>query len=133
MGRFLTFILIGLIVFTVGFFYWRFYWVFGEGVKAGQLNFLVKKGYIFKTYEGRLIQSGFRGGAAGSIQSYEFEFSVTNLSIARQLMNNSGKEFELHYIEYLGAIPWRGNSKYMVDSILSMRDQSGRPVIDPKQ
>jgi hypothetical protein len=133
MGKFLTYLLIGLIVFTVGFFYWRFYWVFGEGVKAGQLNFLVKKGYIFKTYEGKLIQSGFKGGGTGSIQSNEFEFSVTNPAIAQQLMNNSGKDFELHYTEYLGAVPWRGNSKFMVDSILSMRGQEGGPVIDPKK
>ena len=52
--------------------------------------------------------------------------------IADQLMHNSGKEFELHYREYLGAIPWRGNSNYVVDSILSMRMPGGGPVINPK-
>ena len=41
-----------------GFFYFRFYFVFGEGVKAGDLNQVMYKGYVFKTYEGRLIQSG---------------------------------------------------------------------------
>ncbi len=132
MGRFLSTIIIVLLVFVIGFFYWRFYWVFGEGVKAGELNFLVRKGYVFKTYEGKLIQSGFKGGIAGSIQSYEFEFSVVDPAIARQLMNNSGKLFELHYKEYQGAIPWRGNSVYVVDSILSMRGSGTGPVIDPK-
>lgn len=132
MGRFLSIILIALLLFAGGFIYWRFYWVFGEGVKAGELNFVVKKGYLFKTYEGKLIQSGFKGGVAGSIQSYEFEFSVINESIANQLMNNSGKTFDLHYTEYLGALPWRGNSKYIVDSILSMSGGSGNKVIDPK-
>ncbi len=132
MGRFLSIILIALLLFAGGFVYWRFYWVFGEGVKAGELNFVVKKGYLFKTYEGKLIQSGFKGGVAGSIQSYEFEFSVINENIANQLMNNSGKTFDLHYTEYLGALPWRGNSKYIVDSILSMSGGSGNKVIDPK-
>lgn len=132
MGRFLTIFIVGLIVVLGAFLYWRYYWVFGEGVKAGELNFLVRKGYVFKTYEGKLIQSGFRGGPAGSIQSYEFEFSVTNESIANQLMNNSGKEFELHYKEYLSAVPWRGNSNYIVDSILSMRSSGGGTVITPK-
>ncbi len=113
----LLIVLLGLII----FFYWRYHYVFGEGVKAGQLNFLVKKGYVFKTYEGKLIQSGFRGGAPGSIQSYEFEFSVENDRIANQLMMNSGKEFELHYKEYMGVLPWRGHSKYIVDSIINMR------------
>ncbi|ULQ51027.1 hypothetical protein [Flavihumibacter fluvii] len=132
MGRFLSIILITLLVLTSGFVYWRYYWVFGEGVKAGELNYVVKKGYLFKTYEGKLIQSGFKGGIAGSIQSYEFEFSVINESIANQLMNNSGKTFDLHYTEYLGALPWRGNSKYIVDSILSMGGVSSGKVIDPK-
>jgi hypothetical protein len=96
-------------------------YVFGEGVKSGELNYLVKKGYIFKTYEGKLIQSGFRSRSPGTIQSYEFEFSVTDEKIALQLMTNSGKEFELHYKEYFGALPWRGHSVYIVDSILAMR------------
>ena len=132
MGRFFSIVIIALIVIGAGLFYWRFYWVFGEGVKSGELNFVVKKGYVFKTYEGKLIQSGFRGGMAGSIQSYEFEFSVENEQIATMLMENSGKQFDLHYKEYLGAIPWRGNTKYIVDSILSMSGQPTEKVIKPK-
>jgi hypothetical protein len=132
MGRFFTIVIIALIVIGAGLFYWRFYWVFGEGVKSGELNFVVKKGYIFKTYEGKLIQSGFRGGIAGSIQSYEFEFSVENDRIATTLMENSGKQFDLHYKEYLGALPWRGNTKYIVDSILSMNGQPEEKSIKPK-
>jgi len=100
----------------------RYYYVFGEGVKSGELNYLVKKGYIFKTYEGKLIQAGIRSRTAGSIQSYEFEFSVVNPKIAMQLMNNAGKEFDLHYKEYFGKIWWRGNTVYVVDSILAMRE-----------
>ena len=132
MGRFFTIVIVALIAIGAGLFYWRFYWVFGEGVKSGELNFVVKKGYIFKTYEGKLIQSGFRGGMAGSIQSYEFEFSVENEQIATTLMENSGKQFDLHYKEYLGAIPWRGNTNYIVDSILSMSGQPSEKVIKPK-
>jgi len=111
-------ILIGLIFFI----YYHFFWVFGEGVKAGQLNYVMKKGYIFKTYEGTLIQSGFKGSTAGTIQSYEFRFSIANEDIANKMMANSGKEFELHYKEYMGAVPWRGATVFIVDSILSMRD-----------
>jgi hypothetical protein len=48
------------------------------------------------------------------------------------LMENSGKQFDLHYKEYLGAIPWRGNTKYIVDSILSMGGQPTEKVIKPK-
>ncbi|MGM9765535.1 MAG: hypothetical protein ACI3ZO_04175, partial [Candidatus Cryptobacteroides sp.] len=50
-----------LAIALIGFISVKFYFVFGEGVKAGELNQVVYKGYIFKTYEGRLIQSGLRG------------------------------------------------------------------------
>ena len=110
-------------------FAWHFYWVFGEGVKAGQLNNFVKKGFVFKTYEGKLIQAGFQGGQAGSVQSNEFRFSVANESVATKLMANSGKDFELHYKEYMGALPWRGISVFLVDSIISMRDTKVLPDV----
>jgi len=102
-------------------FWWKYYFVFGEGVKSGELNYVVKKGNIFKTYEGKLIQSGFRSKTPGAISSYEFEFSVTNDSIANILMNNSGNYFDLHYKEYKGTIPWRGFSPFIVDKIISMK------------
>ena len=110
-----------LLLGLAAFFYFRFYYVFGEGVKAGELNQVVYKGYVFKTYEGRLIQSGFKGAkGGGSIQSNEFNFSVEKKAVADSLMRCSGKNVEVHYKEYLGALPWRGVQKYIVDSILSV-------------
>lgn len=102
-------------------FWWKYYFVFGEGVKSGELNYVVKKGNVFKTYEGKLIQSGLRSKAPGAISSYEFEFSVADDSIANVLMNNSGSYFDLHYKEYKGALPWRGFSPYIVDKIINMK------------
>ncbi len=104
--------------------FFKFYFVFGEGVKAGELNFVVYKGYIFKTYEGKVIQSGFNSKSKNStsvVQSYEFEFSITDPDIADSLMRCGGKTVELHYKEYLGKLPWRGQQKYVVDSIIAVR------------
>ena len=123
MRKFLGIFSLIVIVVLAAFIGWRYYYVFGEGVKAGELNYMVKKGYIFKTYEGKLIQSGLRSRTPGSVASYEFEFSVANDSIANILMLNSGKVFELHYKEYLGTIPWRGHSKYVVDKIINMKEE----------
>ena len=113
---------IAIILVLAGLTYYKYYFVFGEGVKAGDLNFIVKKGYVFKTYEGKIIQTGLRSRQAGSIQSNEFEFSVSDEAVANKMMLNSGKTFELHYREYKGALPWRGFSTYVVDSIVSMRE-----------
>ena len=114
--------LISVIVFAV-FIFFKFYFVFGEGVKAGELNYFVHKGYIFKTYEGKMIQTGFRSQTSGTIQSYEFPFSVEDKVVADSLMRCSGKEVELHYKEYLGTLPWRGVNKFVVDRIVSVKQR----------
>ena len=110
---------------VLGFFFFRYYFVFGEGVKAGELNQVMYKGYVFKTYVGRLIQAGFRGASSSkgtvTMESYVFEFSVEDKEVADSLMRCSGKSVELHYKEYLGALPWRGQQKYVVDKILSVK------------
>ena len=116
--------LIAILV-LAGFIYFKFYFVFGEGVKAGELNFVVYKGYVFKTYEGRVIQAGFgkgKGTNPGVIQSYEFDFSITDKAIADSLMRCGGKTVELRYKEYLGALPWKGQQKYIVDGIIAVRE-----------
>ena len=107
---------------AVAFIFFRFFFVFGEGVKAGDLNQVMYKGYIFKTYEGRLIQSGLRGVGKGTntMESYVFEFSVENEAVADSLMRCSGKNVELHYKEYLGALPWRGQQKKTASNMLSI-------------
>jgi hypothetical protein len=111
-----------ILIVLVLFFWWRYYFVFGEGVKAGNLNFFVKKGFIFKTYEGRLIQDGFKSTTPGAMQSNEFEFSVTSDSIAAILERNSGKIVELRYKEYLHSLPWRGMSTYVVIEVLNAEE-----------
>ena len=119
-----------LILALAGFIFVKFFFVFVEGVKAGQLNQVMYKGYVFKTYEGRLIQSGFKGAkGTNSIQSNEFNFSVVDKAVADSLMRCSGKTVELHYKEYLGTLPWRGMEKYIVDDILSVREGDSTTVI----
>ena len=114
-----------IILVVAGVIYFQYFFVSGEGVKAGELNYMVHKGYIFKTYEGKLIQSGFKGqsanGVATGIQSYEFQFSVTDESIADSLMRCSGKQVELHYKEYINPLVWRGVSEFVVDSIIAVK------------
>ncbi|MCI6314837.1 MAG: hypothetical protein SOV31_04985 [Candidatus Cryptobacteroides sp.] len=116
-----------ILIAAAGLFYFRYGFVFGEGVKAGVLNRVVYKGYVFKTYEGYIIQEGFNsttGKASGNvIQSNEFYFSVTDKAIADSLMYHcGGKHVQLHYKEYRGALPWRGQERFIVDGIVSVSD-----------
>src|SRR5690606_7864275 len=120
-SRILFYVITIVVIIAAGLFYYRYYFVFGEGVKAGQLNYFVKKGYLFKTYEGRLIQSGIRPGTGGGISSNEFRFSVTDKKVADILNSNAGSYLELHYKEYFHALPWRGTSEFVVDSVVSAK------------
>ena len=114
--------LIVLLVFAIWIFF-RFYFVFGEGVKVGELNYVVRKGYIFKTYEGKMIQPGSQSLTPGTVQSYEFSFSVEDKAVADSLMRCSGKNVELHYKEYQGVLLWRGASTFIVDKIVSVHNK----------
>jgi len=120
-------IVVAIVLVTVAVFgYFKFWFVLGEGVKAGELNQIVYKGWVWKTYEGRLIQTGFRGSKQGNgIQSNEFNFSVVNKAVADSLMRCSGKLVELKYKEYNGRLPWRGMQRYVVYEILSVDSNMG--------
>ncbi len=124
-SKIITWILVLLLLSGAVFVYFKFYFVLGEGVKAGELNQIVYKGWVWKTYEGRLIQTGFRGAKKGTgIQSNEFNFSVADKAVADSLMRCSGRVVELRYKEYNGMLPWRGMQKYVVYEILSISDNA---------
>ncbi|MDR2473833.1 MAG: hypothetical protein LBD53_09810 [Tannerella sp.] len=95
-----------------------YYYPVKKGVKAGKLNQVVYKGFIFKTYEGKLLpDSTCLIANEAKIQTSDFVFTVANKAIAEQLMRTGDKTVELHYTEYFKSIPWRGSSKYVVNKI----------------
>ncbi|MBP5455293.1 MAG: hypothetical protein J6Y37_02225 [Paludibacteraceae bacterium] len=121
--KIISILVLCVVLALAGVIYYRYYFVFGTGIKSGELNQIVLKGNLFKTYEGRLIQSGFKGTQANTIQSYEFNFSVEDEKVAKRLERLGRKSLELHYNEYKHVLPWRGNSVYIVDSIVSIIDE----------
>ena len=75
-GIITTLIILAILVII---FWWRYYYPFSDnGVKDGYLNKIEHKGYIFKTWEGTLIQSGLKSASPGAMQSPTFEFSVSS-------------------------------------------------------
>lgn len=118
----ILFLLLGL----AAFFYFRYYYVFGEGVKSGELNYVMKKGYVFKTYEGKIIQNGLKSAPTngGTIQSNEFIFSIEDESVALELMKMGDRTVDLYYKEYFHALPWRGNTVYVVDSFIVKSEEA---------
>ena len=104
------------------FLYFRFLFVYSTGVNAGDINYFQQEGVVFKTYEGKMIQSGFKSAhGMSNLQSNELKFSVTDQAVADSLMRCSGKHVELRWKRHLGTLPWRGNSQYIVTEILSVQ------------
>lgn len=102
-----------------GFFYFKFLWVFSDGTKTGELNSLTYTGYLFKTYEGEIILTGYGSkNSQGMVQSKNFKFSVSNKEVAEQLTRMTGQRVTVHYKEYKGTLPWRGYERAVVDSVM---------------
>lgn len=107
-----------VLVLLAGFMYFKFLWVFSDGTKTGELNSLTYTGYLFKTYEGEMILSGYgTKNNYGTVQSKTFKFSVQNKEVAEKLTQMTGMRVTVHYKEYKGALPWRGYERSIVDSV----------------
>ena len=120
-GKVITWSSVIAVIALAGFIFFKFCFVYSEGVNEGDINYFQKEGFVFKTYEGKMIQTGLKNTKVqGSIQSNEFKFSVEDERIAQQINNASGKQIKLHWKRYLGTLPWRGNSQFVVDSIYSI-------------
>ena len=64
-GKIIFWVVLVLLLAGAAFGYYKFLWVFSDGTKTGELNSLTYTGYIWKTYEGEMILSGY--GSKGSI------------------------------------------------------------------
>ena len=127
-GKLISLVVILLLLVGAGFCYYKFFWVFSDGTKTGELNSLTYTGYIWKTYEGEMILSGYgnKSGSAGTVQSKIFKFSVADKAVAEQLQQLTGQRVTVHYKEYKGALPWRGYERAIVDTI-----DNSEPVTEP--
>lgn len=119
-----TLVVIGL----AAFIFFKYCFVYSEGVNEGDINYFQKEGFVFKTYEGKMIQTGYNSkNSNATIQSNEFKFSVVDERVACLLNESSSEHVKLHWKRYLGTLPWRGKSEYVVDSVL----YTGRATMQP--
>ena len=118
-GKIIFWTVLILLLAGAGFGYYKYLWVFSDGTKTGELNSLTYTGYIWKTYEGEMILTGYgsKSPSGGSVQSKNFKFSVADRQIAEQLQQLTGQRVTVHFKEYKGALPWRGYERAIVDRI----------------
>lgn len=115
--RIFNWILFFIILFFGIFIYWKYFYTYSEGYRAGLLQKFSNKGTFFKTYEGEIILSSVSSTSNVAIASEKFFFSVIRKDLAIQFDTLQGQNVIVHYIQKNGAVPWRGDSQYLVDSI----------------
>lgn len=117
-GKVISWVSVLAVLALAGYIFFKFCFVYSEGINEGDINYFQKEGFIFKTYEGKMIQTGYNSkNSKSTIQSNEFKFSVEDERVAEQIQNSNSRQVKLHWKRYLGTLPWRGNSEFIVDSI----------------
>jgi hypothetical protein len=108
--------------------YWYYFNIYSDGDREGVMMKISRKGDIFKTYEGEIMQPGFRTGG-GSINSNNFKFTAIDEVVSKKLSDATGKTVKVHYVQYRRTLPWRGENynadnaetgQYVVDSVLEV-------------
>jgi hypothetical protein len=125
-AKIIAWIVVILLLAGAGFCYYKFLWVFSDGTKTGELNSLTYTGYIWKTYEGEMILSGYgnKSASGGAVQSKIFKFSVADKAVAEELQQLTGQRVTVHFKEYKGTLPWRGYERAIVDVI-----ENSEPIV----
>ena len=125
-AKIIAWVVVILLLAGAGFCYYKFLWVFSDGTKTGELNSLTYTGYIWKTYEGEMILSGYgnKSASGGAVQSKIFKFSVADKAVAEELQQLTGQRVTVHFKEYKGTLPWRGYERAIVDVI-----ENSEPIV----
>ena len=121
MKKILVWFFVLLVVLGAGTITFLYYGSYSTGVRAGTIIKLSKKGVVFKTWEGQLSVNTFGAVKSDNQLSEIFEFSVQkgqdSIYNVLQKASLSGERINLHYIERYAVLPWRGSTKYFVESV----------------
>ena len=117
MKKFITWTIILIVLLSGASIYWKYYFTYSDGYRAGLLQKFSRKGAIFKTYEGEIILSSIQSNKNVPLASEKFYFSVDESALASKLENLQGNMVVVHYRQKNGTLVWRGESPYLVDSV----------------
>jgi len=118
MKKFIIWALLILIIILGCYIYWKYSYTYSEGYRAGLLQKFSYKGTLFKTYEGEMILSSVESNRSIALASEKFFFSVADKQVASTLAKLEGYMIVVHYREKNGTLFWRGDTKYLVDSVM---------------
>lgn len=124
MRKFLLYALIILLVLLGPFIWWKYFFTYSEGYRAGLLQKFSYRGNVFKTHEGEMILSSVESSRNVALASEKFYFSVKETSIADRMEQIEGYFIVVHYRQKHGVLAWNGETAYFVDSVRVITDQN---------
>lgn len=117
MKKYLFGVIFIILLFVGSFVYWKYFFTYSDGYRAGLLQKFSRKGNVFKTYEGEMILSSVQTSSQVPIASEKFFFTVTKEEVAKQMERVQGENVIVHYQEKNGTLVWRGDTRFIVDSV----------------
>ena len=72
-------------------------------------------------YKRQLVLSSVQSNKEVALASEKFLFSVIDKGVAEKFKSLQGYVVVVHYHEKNGTLPWRAETKYIVDSVTSQR------------
>src|ERR1041384_6813771 len=113
-------IVIGIVIALaiLAFLYWGTY---ENGVMAGKVLRISEKGFVFKTYEGKLSLESFGAlkGVSPVAETFDFSVESSEKEVLEQLneVALSGERVSLHFTRRFMTFPWRGDTKYFITQV----------------
>lgn len=113
-------LIIGLLLLAGLLAFWQ-WGVYEKGVKAGKVLSVSEKGFVFKTYEGKLNLETFGAlkGASPIAESFDFSIEKGNEEVIKQLQEValSGERVNLYFVKRYVRFPWRGDTNVFVEKV----------------
>ena len=114
-------IIIVVVLLTIGIFAFLYWGSYENGEMAGRVLRISEKGFMFKTYEGKLSLESFGALKGVSPVAETFDFSVESgeKEVLEQLnqVALSGERVSLHFTRRFLRFPWRGDTKYFITQV----------------
>lgn len=111
MRKYVLFGIMALFLMFAGYFAFVYYVPYSEGVRAGELIKLSKKGVVMKTWEGEISQ-----GISGA-QIFSFSILDKDRDVIDDLINYQGKYVKITYVERYITFPFWGDSHYFATDV----------------
>jgi len=97
-----------LFLICAGYFAFIYYVSYSQGVRAGELIKISRKGVVSKTWEGEISQ-----GISGA-QIFQFSVEDNQKEVIKDLQNYQGKYIKVYYKERYRTFFWLGDTKYFI-------------------